>query len=179
MHGVINASCDKDNEEISMIPARDKMFGAIDHPVTTITPCSCCHAADIRPGIWLSHCQCIHFFTANSRVQITFNLVIFTSHQNILRASKKMCKRHRPAAKFALQQRKFNMVEPTTANRLWKIGGIKPHSFDFGFDLFSDIFWHIPKRFNFVLERIDFLLNKTAHRFDNHILFGRCSKLHI
>ena len=131
MRGFINAGGDKHNEEISMIPARDKMFGAVDHPVTTIAPRCCLHAAHIRTSIGLGHCQRIHFFATDSRGQIAFNLFAFTSHQNILRPPKKMCKRHRPTAKFALKQSKLNMVKPPATNRLWKIGRIKTQGFDF------------------------------------------------
>ena len=105
--GVINAGGHKDDQEICMIGAGNKMLGAVQHPIAALTLCRAGHAAHIRARTGFGHRQSIHFFAAHCRQQIAFFLIALAGHEDILRPAKEMIKRHAAAAQFTLDQSKF------------------------------------------------------------------------
>ena len=169
--GVINAGGHKDDHKICMISARNKMLGAIEHPVTALTLGRAGHAAHIRARTRFGHRQSVHFFTAHSGQQIAFFLIALAGHEDILRPPKEMIKRHAAAAQFALDQCKFKMAEPRAADLLGKITGVKPKIEGFLFDLLGNIGRHSATALNRIFMRVDFVFHKTADRIDDHLLF--------
>ena len=84
----------KNNHKISMICARDKVFGAIDHPIPTRSHRRTFHPTHIRASFGFGHGQCVHPFTAHRRQQITFALFVLACHQDVLGSPKEMIERH-------------------------------------------------------------------------------------
>ena len=169
--GVINAGGHKDDHEICMIGARNKMLGAIEHPIATLALCRAGHAAHIRACTRFGHRQSVHFLAAHRRQQIALFLIALASHKDILRPAKEMIKRHAATAQFALNQRKFKMAQARTADLFRKVAGVKPQIKCFLFDLLGNISWHRARAFNRVLMWVNFIFHKTADRINDHLLF--------
>ena len=171
-----------EDHEIGHIGVADEMLGAVDYEIPTlfwaIPARESAHGADIGPGIGLGHREAVVPFAADRRQQILLDLAALAPAQDIAWAGDHHLQAIAGAAEFALHQRGVEGAKASAAQLGRHIHRIKPERPRLGADLRSQLVWHAVGLLDHFLMRIELGLDKAAHGFDQHLLFGRQFEMH-
>ena len=91
---LVLARRDKDDDEISVIRAGDKVLRAVDDPIAAIAFGKALHTSHVTARVRFGHRERVHTFAAHGGEQVFLALFTFAGHQDVLGASKEVIERH-------------------------------------------------------------------------------------
>jgi len=168
----------KQDRVIGDIGIGDEMFGAIDDEVFAITHGPGFHGAQVRAGLRFGHGQTLDPLAPDGGQQILLDLIALAGTQNVGRARHGILQGKGCAAQFDLHQRHGEGIEAAAAQVLGHVGCIKTVFDGATVNLLDQFGANIIAGLDLILIGHQLLIDKTADRFDNQVLFFRECKIH-